>query len=89
MFLPIYINMAPVVSNLSETEESLRFEIANVDVSIVNSLRRVVLTNLDQMVFRGFPHSENQLVFHKNNTKFNMDQEAMIRIDVVNCVKFI
>ncbi len=63
--------MAPVVSNLSETEESLRFEIANVDVSIVNSLRRVILTNIDQLVFRGFPHAENQLVFEKNNTKFN------------------
>ena len=68
---PIYRNMAPVVSNLSETEDSLRFEIVNVDVSIVNSLRRVVLTNVNQMVFRGFPHAENQLVFHKNNTKFN------------------
>ena len=68
---PIYRNMAPVVSNLSESEDSLRFEIANVDVSIVNSLRRVILTNIDQLVFRGFPHAENQLVFEKNNTKFN------------------
>jgi len=70
MYFPIYINMASV-SNLSETEDSLRFEIANVDVSIVNSLRRVILTNINQLVFRGFPHSENQMVFEKNNTKFN------------------
>jgi DNA-directed RNA polymerase subunit L len=63
--------MAPIVSNISETEEALRFEIANVDVSIINSLRRVILTNLEQLVFRGFPHTENQLQFEKNNTKFN------------------
>lgn len=69
MFIP-YINMA-LVSNISETSEALRFEIANVDVSIVNSLRRTILTNIDQLVFRGFPHAVNQLIFEKNNTKFN------------------
>lgn len=70
MCLP-YINMAPLVSNITETEDSFQFDIANVDVSIVNSLRRVILSNIDQLVFRGFPHAENQLVFEKNNTKFN------------------
>lgn len=69
--LLIYRKMEPIVSNISETEEALRFELSNVDVSVVNSLRRVVLTNIDQLVFRGFPHSENQLAFEKNNTKFN------------------
>jgi len=71
MFFTIYIKMEPIVSNISETEEALRFELSNVDVSVVNSLRRVVLTNIDQLVFRGFPHAENQLTFEKNNTKFN------------------
>ena len=65
-----YIKMA-LVSNISETSDALRFELANVDVSVVNSLRRVILTNLDQLVFRGFPHAENKLTFEKNNTKFN------------------
>lgn len=63
--------MEPIVTNRVETEDALRFELANVDVSVVNSLRRVVLTNLDQLVFRGFPHAENQLSIEKNNTKFN------------------
>lgn len=70
MCLP-YINMAPIVSNITENEGSYQFELANVDVSIVNSLRRVILSNIEQLVFRGFPHAENQLVFEKNNTKFN------------------
>ncbi len=63
--------MEPIVSNLTETGDALRFEIANIDVSVVNALRRVILTNIDQMVFRGFPHAENELIFEKNNTKFN------------------
>ncbi len=63
--------MEPIVTNRVETDDSLRFELANVDVSVVNSLRRVVLTNIDQLVFRGFPHAENQLSIEKNNTKFN------------------
>ncbi len=63
--------MDPIVSNITETDDALRFELANVDVSVVNSLRRVVLTNIEQLVFRGFPHKENQLVVEKNTTKFN------------------
>jgi len=66
----LYINMA-LVSNISESSDALRFELANVDVSVVNSLRRVILTNIDQLVFRGFPHADNKLTFEKNNTKFN------------------
>lgn len=63
--------MDPIVSNIAQTDDSLRFELANVDVSVVNSLRRVILTNIDQLVFRGFPHAENQLMIEKNSTKFN------------------
>jgi DNA-directed RNA polymerase subunit L len=63
--------MAPIVSNVTEKDGSYQFELAGVDVSIVNSLRRVILSNIDQLVFRGFPHAENQLIFEKNNTKFN------------------
>jgi DNA-directed RNA polymerase alpha subunit len=63
--------MAPIVSNVKETGSSYQFELSGVDVSVVNSLRRVILSNIDQLVFRGFPHAENQLVFEKNNTKFN------------------
>ncbi len=63
--------MDPIVSNITQTEDALRFDLANVDVSIVNSLRRVMLTNIDQLVFRGFPHAENELQIEKNTTKFN------------------
>jgi len=59
------------ILNVNEKGDMLEFEIHNTDVSVVNSLRRVVLTQIPMLVFRGFPHKENQLTFHKNKTKFN------------------
>jgi DNA-directed RNA polymerase alpha subunit len=42
-----------------------------VDVSIINSIRRVILTEIPALVFRGFPHYSNKINIKKNNTKFN------------------
>ena len=49
----------------------LSFEIIDADVCIVNSLRRVLLTEVKSLVFRGFPHKDNCINIIKNNTKFN------------------
>ncbi len=64
--------MDPQIIGIGENEDGVfSFEILNVDVSIVNSLRRTLMTHIKMLVFRGFPHMENQLIFHKNKTKFN------------------
>ena len=49
----------------------LEFELLNEDVSIVNSLRRTMMTDIKSLVFRGFPHESNNIIIEKNNTKFN------------------
>jgi DNA-directed RNA polymerase subunit L len=49
----------------------LEFEILNEDVSIVNSLRRTMMTDISSLVFRGFPHESNNIMIEKNNTRFN------------------
>ena len=49
----------------------LSFEVIDADVCIVNSLRRVLLTEVKSLVFRGFPHKDNCINITKNNTKFN------------------
>ena len=59
-----------IVSNVNKGQ-ILTFKIINVDVSIVNSLRRVILTEIRTLVFRGFPHYSNRINIKKNNTKFN------------------
>jgi len=59
-----------LVSNVNNGEV-LTFKLLNVDVSIVNSIRRVILTEIPTLVFRGFPHYSNKIQIKKNNTKFN------------------
>jgi DNA-directed RNA polymerase alpha subunit len=59
-----------IVSNVNKGQ-ILTFKIINVDVSVVNSLRRVILTEIRTLVFRGFPHYSNRINIKKNNTKFN------------------
>ena len=51
--------------------DALSFEILDTDVCIVNSLRRVLLTEVKTLVFRGFPHKQNCINITKNNSKFN------------------
>ena len=59
-----------LVSNINKGQ-ILTFKVLNVDVSIVNSIRRVILTEIPTLVFRGFPHYSNKINIKKNNTKFN------------------
>ena len=59
------------MSEVTEKENSLEFNIHGVDVSVVNSLRRVLLTRIETLVFRGFPYAQNKLEFIRNKTKFN------------------
>ena len=64
--------MDPQIISTGENEDGVfSFEILNVDVSVVNSLRRTLMTHIKMLVFRGFPYIDNQLIFHKNKTKFN------------------
>ena len=59
-----------IISNINKGQV-LTFKLLNVDVSIVNSIRRVILTEIPNLVFRGFPHYSNKINIKKNNTKFN------------------
>ena len=49
----------------------MSFEIRNADVSVVNAIRRTVLTDIETLVMRGFPYNENNIEISKNTTKFN------------------
>lgn len=49
----------------------LYLTVDNVNVSVVNALRRVITTNIPTLVFRGFPYKDNQIDITKNTTKFN------------------
>ena len=53
--------------NIADNGE-MSFEIMDVDVCVVNSLRRVAMTHIPTLVFRGFPHKENCIQISKNNS---------------------
>jgi DNA-directed RNA polymerase subunit L len=43
----------------------------NCDVSIANALRRIIVSDVNQYVFRTFPHSENRAEFTVNTTRLH------------------
>ena len=50
-----------VVTEYAKTNEQLVFQFEDCDVSVVNALRRVILTQIKSVVFRGFPHEKNKI----------------------------
>jgi DNA-directed RNA polymerase subunit L len=63
--------MATHISNLSEDDGIMKFTLDNVNVSIVNAIRRIILSEIDCIIFRTTPHSENKATIHINTTRFN------------------
>ena len=65
-------NRIPVIAqHNNNNERSLTFTLENCDVSIANSIRRVVVSEINQYVFRTFPHSENRADFTVNTTRLH------------------
>jgi DNA-directed RNA polymerase subunit L/DNA-directed RNA polymerase alpha subunit len=65
------MNTNPIIKDVNNIDGRAHFVVQNVDVCVVNSLRRVILSNIPTLVFRGFPHEKNNIKILKNTTKFN------------------
>lgn len=63
--------MNPKVSDLSEDNNVLRFTLTNVNVSLANALRRIILSEIPTVVFRGFPHENNDIDINVNTSRLN------------------
>lgn len=63
--------MNPSISSLNEENDTLKFSIQNIDHSLLNSLRRVILSEIPSFVFHTFPYNENQCDIFINTTRFN------------------
>ena len=61
----------PKVINMGVKGEEITVEFIDTELSVVNSLRRVALSSIPCLVFRGFPHKENLINITKNTSKFN------------------
>jgi DNA-directed RNA polymerase subunit L len=60
----------PIIS-ITEDNEILKFTLSDVDVSIANAIRRVILSDINVPVFRTTPNEENQSNFISNTTRLN------------------
>jgi DNA-directed RNA polymerase subunit L len=67
------INQSLIEPKISITEdnETLKFTLSDVDVSIANAIRRVILSDINVPVFRTTPNEENQSNFISNTTRLN------------------
>jgi DNA-directed RNA polymerase II subunit RPB3 len=63
--------MDPKITITSEENNTLYFNISNLNHSLANSLRRIILSEIPTIVFRTFPHSENKVEIISNTSRFN------------------
>lgn len=64
-------NFNPIIKNIREQDDHLYFTISNINVSLANSLRRIMLAEIPCVVFRTFPHNENKANIEINTTRIN------------------
>lgn len=64
----------PKISNLNEVDGVLSFTISDVNVSVANSLRRILISEIPAVVVHTFPDEENELNIIVNTTRFTNEQ---------------
>lgn len=59
------------ISKRDEGDGILYFTIEKLNVSFINGIRRTILTDIPTLVFKTFPHAENQANITTNTSRFN------------------
>ena len=59
------------VSKRDEADGVLYFTLSKLNVSIANSLRRVILSDIPTLAFKTFPDKDNQANITTNTSRFN------------------
>lgn len=60
-----------IVNEIEDTEYDLKFQMNNVDVSLVNAVRRTILSDIPTVIFRTTPPEKNDCIIYKNTTILN------------------
>jgi DNA-directed RNA polymerase alpha subunit len=63
--------MLPSVNKVSDKNGVLTFTLSNVNVSLANSIRRTILSDIPTVVFKTTPYPENKSKFIVNTTRLN------------------
>lgn len=63
--------MNPTTVFNSDDNDTLSFTLAGVNVSLANAIRRTILSDINQLVFKTTPYEENKATFIVNTTRLN------------------
>jgi DNA-directed RNA polymerase subunit L len=63
--------MAPQIHNISEDNGYLKFTLQNINVSLANAIRRIIISEIPTYVFRTSPYAENKCTIDINTTRLN------------------
>jgi DNA-directed RNA polymerase subunit L len=63
--------MLPKITSKREEDDILHFSIKDMNVSLINAIRRTILTDIPSVVFHTFPYSENNCEIQINTSRFN------------------
>jgi len=84
--------MIPVVQNISLKGDELKFTLSNVNVSVANSIRRTILSDIPTVVFKTAPYEENKANIIVNTSRLNNEiikqRLSCIPIHVKNIMEF-
>ena len=61
--------MNPILSNIVETNNKLKFTLSGIDVSFANAIRRTIISSIPVVVFKTFPNEENKANIYKECKK--------------------
>ena len=67
----ITYTLEPKITNLEEINDTLKFTISNINVSHVNAIRRVLLSDIPIIGIKTSPYTENKLNIIVNKTRLN------------------
>lgn len=63
--------MSVKIESVKETDGKMTFTISNVDVSYVNGLRRIILSDIPIICFKTTPYEENKAKIYINTSRLN------------------
>ena len=63
--------MSHYFQNITKTQNKLHFDIHHLDVSLVNALRRVILSEVPTVGFRTEPHTESTVKIITNSSSLH------------------
>lgn len=65
------MNSKSKISNIQENNGELSFQITDINVSLINALRRTILSDIDTIVIRTTPYEKNDANFISNTSRFH------------------